>query len=60
MIEKHGNIEIDGFDYYIEDDLGGIHTDGVGYAPDGYFCGECIRESCEGCWVVRNVGLKKM
>ena len=55
MIEKHGNIEIDGFDYYIEDDLGGIHTDGVGYAPDGHFCGECIRESCEGCWTEENV-----
>ena len=57
IIEKHGNIEIDGFDYYIEDDLGGIHTDGVGYTPDGHFCGECIRESCEGCWVVKDVGL---
>lgn len=39
----------DGFDYYITDDLGGVHTDGVGYAPDGTFCGECTRESCVGC-----------
>jgi hypothetical protein len=41
--------ETDGFDYYIEDELGGVHTDGVGYAPDGSFCGECTKESCEGC-----------
>ena len=37
-------------DYYITDELGGVHTDGVGYAPDGRFCGECTRESCKGCW----------
>jgi hypothetical protein len=39
-----------GYDYYIEDSLGGVHTDGVGYAPDGTFCGECTSETCEGCW----------
>ena len=39
-----------GYDYYITDSLGGVHTDGVGYAPDGTFCGECTRRSCEGCW----------
>lgn len=38
-----------GYDYYITDELGGVHTDGVGYAPDGAFCGECTRESCSGC-----------
>ena len=38
-----------GYDYYIEDFLGGVHTDGVGYAPDGTFCGECTRESCASC-----------
>ena len=46
---KFGNMFTDGFDYYIKDDLGGVHTDGVGYAPDGTFCGECTRESCIGC-----------
>ena len=55
MIEKYGNIETDGFDYYIEDELGGIHTDGVGYAPDGHFCGECTRKSCGGCWIGEDV-----
>jgi hypothetical protein len=53
MIEKHGNMEKDGFDYYIKDELGGVHTDGVGYAPDGTFCGECNKSTCENCpvWV---------
>lgn len=46
---KYGNMLIDGFDYHITDDLGGVHSDGVGYAPDGTFCGECTRESCIGC-----------
>ena len=42
-------IKKQGYDYYITDELGGIHTDGVGYAPDGTFCGECTRQSCVGC-----------
>ena len=50
MIIKNGDISTDGFDYYIEDSLGGIHTDGVGYAPDGTFCGECTNDTCDGCW----------
>ena len=49
MVIKHGNMLTDGFDYYITDELGGVHTDGVGYAPDGTFCGECTRQSCMGC-----------
>ena len=49
MVIKHGNMLTDGFDYYITDELGGVHTDGVGYAPDGTFCGECTRQSCTGC-----------
>ena len=38
-----------GYDYFITDEIGGMHTDGVGYAPDGTFCGECTRHSCVGC-----------
>ena len=49
---KYGNMEKDGFDYYIKDDLGGIHTDGIGYAPDGRFCGECTKDTCEGCYQI--------
>lgn len=37
------------YDYYIEDELGGVHTDGVGFAPDGTFCGECTYQSCTQC-----------
>jgi len=29
--------------------LGGIHGEGIGYNPQGVFCGECTRETCEGC-----------
>ena len=45
-----------GYDYYITDDLGGVHTDGVGFAPDGTFCGECSMESCAECpaWKMEN------
>jgi hypothetical protein len=53
VVIKHGNMETDGFDYYIKDALGGVHTDGVGYAPDGAFCGECTRMSCEDCYVLK-------
>ena len=49
MIIKHGNMSTDGFDYHIIDDLGGTHSDGMGWAPDGTFCGECTRDNCEGC-----------
>lgn len=56
MKEKHGEMSKDGFDYYIEDDLGGVHTDGVGYAPDGRFCGECNKTSCAGCRILKNTG----
>ena len=49
---KYGNMLVDGFDYYIKDDLGGVHSDGVGYAPDGKFCGECTKCSCEGCYQI--------
>lgn len=38
-----------GYDYFITDELGGVHTDGVGYAPDGHFCGECTRDTCDSC-----------
>ena len=32
-----------------KDKLGGIHGEGIGYNPQGVFCGECTRETCEGC-----------
>ena len=40
------------FEWYepdIVDELGGIHGGGVGWHPDGTFCGECSRSSCVGC-----------
>lgn len=31
------------------DDVGGSHSPGQCYAPDGRFCGECNKLSCNGC-----------
>ena len=31
------------------DDIGGFHDSGIGYNPDGTWCGECSRLSCRGC-----------
>ena len=38
------------------DELGGFHEGGVGYDPDGVFCGECPYISCGRCsvWMHRN------
>lgn len=49
-------MEANGFDYYIKDELGGVHTDGVGYAPDGSFCGECTKTTCVNCVALKNTG----
>lgn len=38
-------------DVYFIDEAGGIHDAGVGYAPDGDFCGECSNMSCKTCRV---------
>ena len=27
----------------------GCHEDGLGWAPDGTFCGECSNVTCKGC-----------
>lgn len=39
-------MSIIGYTYISED---GFHANGVGYAPDGTFCGECLSATCEGC-----------
>lgn len=31
------------------DEVGGAHSPGSCYNPEGHFCGECGRESCKGC-----------
>jgi hypothetical protein len=33
----------------IIDVIGGIHDEGLGWAPDGTFCGECTHATCEEC-----------
>lgn len=52
--EKLGvlNMEIDYLDGVgwtkIKDKVGGYHKGGLGWSPDGTFCGECPFASCEG------------
>ena len=33
------------------DAIGGHHDSGMGWAPDGHWCGECCKSSCKGCKV---------
>lgn len=33
----------------IIDELGGIHEEGLGWNPNGVFCGECSLTNCDGC-----------
>lgn len=59
--EKYKAVKEKDYDYYIEDELGGIHTDGIGYAPDGHFCGECTHTTCKNCSALKKeTSLKKM
>lgn len=34
---------------FFEDCVGGMHGLGVGYHPDGHFCGECVKQTCVSC-----------
>lgn len=33
----------------LKDELGGIHEEGLGWSPNGDFCGECSNMTCVGC-----------
>lgn len=37
------------YDIEWTDNVGGYHSNGVGTNPNGVFCGECAKESCEFC-----------
>ena len=43
----------DGFTKYSEDcytdEVGGHHDSGMGWAPNGQWCGECTKSSCSKC-----------
>ena len=34
---------------WFKDEIGGLHSEGLGWHPDGHFCGECSNGSCVGC-----------
>lgn len=33
----------------LKDELGGVHDEGLGWSPNGKFCGECNNITCVGC-----------
>lgn len=37
------------------DEVGGYHDSGIGWNPNGVWCGECARGSCKGCPNENNV-----
>ena len=41
--------EIVGCGYSYTDNIGGRHSDGEGWNPNGVFCGECSNDTCESC-----------
>ena len=36
-------------EYSFKDELGGVHDEGLGWNPNGVFCGECSNMTCNGC-----------
>lgn len=36
--------------FSITDEVGGVHEEGLGWNPQGHFCGECSKMSCKGCF----------
>lgn len=43
-------------DFTYIDEIGGTHSGGLGWDPDGEYCGECCKCSCATChvWKRRN------
>ena len=33
----------------IKDEIGGVHDEGLGWNPNGVFCGECSNMNCKDC-----------
>lgn len=41
------------------DEVGGHHDSGMGWAPDGRWCGECTQASCVNCKIWETIKLVK-
>ncbi len=41
--------EPDKWENDLKDEVGGVHGGGVGWNPNGVFCGECGSVTCAGC-----------
>ena len=45
----HPDLRYEWDDCGYTDDIGGHHDSGVGWSPDGKYCGECNSASCSSC-----------
>jgi hypothetical protein len=43
---------LESVDTSITDEVGGTHDEGLGWNPQGVFCGECGKISCKDCYAV--------
>ena len=46
---EHPDISFEWEDCGYIDEVGGHHDSGVGWSPDGHYCGECCSASCSDC-----------
>ncbi len=37
------------------DEVGGHHDSGIGWAPNGHWCGECTKSSCSKCPIWKTI-----
>ena len=51
LMAEHPELSFNWEDCGYTDDVGGHHDAGVGWSPDGHYCGECCSDSCSGCKV---------
>lgn len=49
------SVVLDDQGYY--DEVGGHHDSGMGWAPDGRWCGECTRVTCADCRIWESIKL---
>lgn len=48
-MERYESIKFD--NSYPGKNRDGYHSDGIGFAPTGEWCGECTQSTCHGCEV---------
>ena len=54
LIDEEANEVIHNEDCWT-DEVGGHHDSGIGWAPNGQWCGECGKSSCKNCIVWKSI-----